>query len=60
VGSCIDGSGNVVDCGSSAAQQKLVTDLSSPDALSCSQTTFGPSQTQVTVDGKQFCAEPVH
>jgi hypothetical protein len=56
VGDCIDASANVVDCGSSEAAQKLVSDQSEPDAIACVQIGDKP-QTEVDVDGTTFCAE---
>jgi hypothetical protein len=56
VGDCIDASANVVDCSSSEAAQKLVSDQSEPDAIACVQIGDKP-QTEVEVDGKTFCAE---
>jgi hypothetical protein len=56
VGDCIDAQDQVVDCGSSAVSAKLVTDLSKPGALACSQ--IGPKpQQEVDVGGGKFCAE---
>jgi hypothetical protein len=57
VGACIDGSNKVVDCGSSSARSKLVTDQEKKDAIACIQI-GDPPQTEVTVDGHKFCAEP--
>ena len=56
VGDCIDASNNVVDCGSSEAAKKLVSDQSEPDAIACVEIGDKP-QTEVEVDGKTFCAE---
>jgi hypothetical protein len=56
VGDCIDTGSNVVDCGSSDATKKLVSDQSEPDAIACVQIGDKP-QTEVEVDGKTFCAE---
>jgi len=56
VGDCIDASANVVDCGSSEAAQKLVSDQSEPDAIACVQIGDKP-QTEVDVGGTTFCAE---
>jgi hypothetical protein len=58
VGDCIDAGKQVVDCGSSSAAQKLVSDQSDPDAIACVQ--IGPNpQTEVNVGGGTFCAEKV-
>ena len=56
VGDCIDASADVVDCSSSEAAQKLVSDQSQPDAIACVQIGDKP-QTEVDVDGTTFCAE---
>jgi len=56
VGDCIDASANVVDCGSSEATQKLVSDQSEPDAIACVRIGDKP-QTEVDVGGTTFCAE---
>jgi hypothetical protein len=56
VGACIDADNAVVDCGSSDAAKELVSDQSAPDAMACIEIGDKP-QTQVTVDGKDFCAE---
>jgi hypothetical protein len=56
VGDCIDASANVVDCSSSEAAQKLVSDQSEPDAIACVQIGDKP-QTEVDIDGTTFCAE---
>jgi hypothetical protein len=56
VGDCIDAAANVVDCSSSEAAQKLVSDQSEPDAIACVQIGDKP-QTEVDVDGTTFCAE---
>lgn len=56
VGDCIDADSNVVDCGSSEATKKLVSDQSEPDAIACVQIGDKP-QTEVDVDGTTFCAE---
>src|SRR5437879_2788793 len=37
VGACIDAKKHVVDCSSAAATQKLVSDLSAPNAIACVQ-----------------------
>jgi hypothetical protein len=56
VGACIDSGNAVVDCDSSDAAKELVSDQSAPDAMAC--ITIGDKpQTQVSVDGKDFCAE---
>jgi hypothetical protein len=57
VGACIDSDSAVVSCDSSDATQTLVSDQSEPDAIACVEIGDKP-QTQVTVDGKDFCAEP--
>ena len=56
VGDCIDAYADVVDCSSSEAAQKLVSDQSEPDAIACVQIGDKP-QTEVDVDGTTFCAE---
>jgi len=56
VGDCIDASADVVDCSSSEAAQKLVSDQSEPDAIACVQIGDKP-QTEVDLDGTTFCAE---
>ena len=56
VGDCIDASNEVVDCSSSGAAQKLVSDQSEPDAIACVQIGDKP-QTEVDVGGTTFCAE---
>ena len=58
VGDCIDASNQVVDCSSSSATQKLVSDQSKPDAIACVQIGDKP-QTEVKVGGGTFCAEDV-
>ena len=57
VGDCIDASNEVVDCGSSDATKKLVSDQDAPDAIACIQIGDKP-QVQVKVGGGTFCAEP--
>ena len=59
VGDCIDAAGKVVDCSSSSAKQKLVSDQSKPDAIACVQIGDKP-QVEVKVGGGTFCAEPAH
>jgi hypothetical protein len=56
VGDCIDAGSNVVDCGSSEATKKLVSDQGEPNAIACVQIGDKP-QTEVEVDGRTFCAE---
>jgi hypothetical protein len=56
VGDCIDDSNQVVDCGSSSATKKLVSDQSSENAIACLQIGDKP-QEEVTVGDKTFCAE---
>jgi hypothetical protein len=56
VGDCIDSADVVVDCSSSDAARKLVSDQSEPDAIACVQIGDKP-QTEVEVDGTTFCAE---
>jgi hypothetical protein len=56
VGDCIDAANEVVDCGSSQATKKLVSDQSEPDAIACVAIGEVP-QTEVEVDGTTFCAE---
>jgi hypothetical protein len=58
VGDCIDSSNQVVDCSSSSATKKLVTDQSKPNAIACVQIGSKP-QTEVKVGGGTFCAEAV-
>jgi hypothetical protein len=58
VGNCIDASNQVVDCSSSSAAKKLVTDQSKPDAIACVQIGSKP-QTEVKVGDGTFCAENV-
>ena len=58
VGDCIDSSNQVVDCTSSGAAQKLVSDQSKPDAIACVQIGSNP-QTEVKVGDGTFCAENV-
>jgi hypothetical protein len=58
VGDCIDASNQVVDCSSSSAAKKLVTDQSTPDAIACVQIGSKP-QTKVKVGDGTFCAENV-
>jgi hypothetical protein len=48
----------VIDCSSSGAAKKLVTDQSEPDAIACVQIGSKP-QTEVKVGGGTFCAESV-
>jgi hypothetical protein len=57
VGDCIDSGANVVDCSSSSATKKLVSDQSKPNAIACVQIGTAP-QTEVKVDGTTFCAAP--
>jgi hypothetical protein len=56
VGDCIDDSNQVVDCGSSSATKKLVTDQSAENAIACLQIGDKP-QVEVKVGDKTFCAE---
>jgi hypothetical protein len=56
VGACVDAGSAVVSCDSSDATRTLVSDQSEPDAIACVEIGDKP-QTQVTVDGKDFCAE---
>ena len=58
VGDCIDSSSQVVDCSSSSAAKKLVSDQSKPDAIACVQIGSNP-QTEMKVGGGTFCAEDV-
>ena len=54
---CIDASKKVVSCGSADAKQRLVSDQEKKDAIAC--ITIGDKpQTEVTVTGHKFCAEP--
>jgi hypothetical protein len=57
VGDCIDGSRAVVACGDASAKQKLVSDQEKSDAIACVEIGDTP-QTQVKVQGHEFCAEP--
>jgi hypothetical protein len=57
VGACIDSSNRVVDCSSSSAKQKLVSDQDTPTATACLVIGDKP-QVTVTVSGHHFCAEP--
>ena len=58
VGDCVDASNQVVDCSSSSAAKKLVTDQSKPNAIACIQ--IGANrQTEVKVGGGTFCAENI-
>ena len=59
VGDCIDAQKQVVDCGSSAASMKLVSNQDAPDAIACVQIGDKP-QVQVKVGSGTFCAESVH
>lgn len=56
VGDCIDAASEVVDCGSSEATKRLVSDQSEPDAIACVEIGDKP-QTEVEVGGTTFCAE---
>jgi len=58
VGDCIDAGKQVVDCSSSSATQKLVSDQSDPKAIACVQIGSNP-QTKVKVGEGTFCAEKV-
>jgi hypothetical protein len=58
VGDCIDSSNQLVDCNSSSAAKKLVSDQSKPNAIACVQIGSSP-QTEVKVGGGTFCAENV-
>jgi hypothetical protein len=56
VGACIDGKNKVVDCGSSSAAAKLVSDQEKSNAIAC--VTIGDKpQKEVKVEGHKFCAE---
>lgn len=57
VDSCINASNQVVDCSSSSAKQRLVSDQDAPNATACLVIGDKP-QVQVTVAGHRFCAEP--
>ena len=59
VGDCINTQKQVVDCGSSTATMKLVSNQDSPKAIACVQIGDKP-QVQVKVGGGTFCAESVH
>ena len=56
VGDCIDAAKQVVDCGSSDATQKLVSDQSAKDAIACIEIGSDP-QAQVKVGDGEFCAQ---
>ena len=56
VGDCIDAAKQVVDCGSSDATQKLVSDQSAKDAIACIEIGSNP-QAQVKVGDGEFCAQ---
>ncbi len=56
VGDCIDAGNQVVDCSSSSATKKLVSDESAPNAIACVQIGANP-QVTVKVDGGTFCAK---
>lgn len=58
VGDCIDSSNTVIDCSSSSAAQKLVSDQSAPNAIACVEIGSAP-QTEVKVGGGTFCAEDI-
>ena len=55
-GDCIDSNKKVVDCRSNSATQKLVNKQSGSTAIACIEIGDKP-QTQVKVDGDEFCAE---
>ena len=57
VGDCIDAQKKVVDCNSSGAAQRLVSDQDRPNATACLLIGDKP-QTEVKVGDKTFCAEP--
>jgi hypothetical protein len=56
VGDCIDAGKQVVDCGSSSAKQKLVSDQSAKNAIACVQIGSNP-QVEVKVGDGKFCAQ---
>jgi hypothetical protein len=56
VGDCINSAKQVVDCGSSSATQKLVSDQSAKDAIACIEIGSKP-QVQVKVGDGKFCAQ---
>jgi hypothetical protein len=56
VGACIDAGKQVVDCSSSSAAQKLVSDQSAKDAIACIKIGSNP-QVEVKVGDGTFCAE---
>lgn len=58
VGDCVDVHKHVVDCNSSSAAMKLVTDQSKPDAIACIRIGNNPEVT-VKTGGGTFCAEHV-
>ena len=57
VGDCIDDQEKVVDCSSSDATRKLVSDQEKSDAIACIEIGDKP-QKQVKVGDGTFCAEP--
>lgn len=56
VGDCIDAGKQVVDCGSSGATQKLVSDQSAKNAIACVEIGSNPQVEVKVADGK-FCAQ---
>jgi hypothetical protein len=58
VGDCIDASKQVVDCSSSDATDKLVSDQNAPNAIAC-VVIDTPPQREVSVGSGMFCAQPL-
>ena len=58
VGDCIDASKQVVDCSSSDATDKLVSDQNAPNAIAC-VVIDTPPQREVSVGSGKFCAQPL-
>ena len=56
VGDCIDAGKQVVDCSSSGAMQKLVSDQSAKNAIACVEIGSNP-QVEVKVGDGTFCAQ---
>jgi hypothetical protein len=56
VGACIDANNKVVDCSSSQAKQRLVSDQSAANAIACVAIGDKP-QVTVRVAGHPYCAE---
>jgi hypothetical protein len=58
VGDCLDSHRHVVECGSSSATMKLVSDQSLPNAIACVEIGNRP-QVSVKIGHTTFCAESV-